>query len=242
MNKKTMLAAAVVSVLSTGMIASGVAPIFAADTPSEGTGAPADEQAANETADKDFVKVSEDALMTMRNVRSARLAIFNGMPENAQTHVDAAVARVAATVRDAERFELDTKEPITDDRYVPFDASLTVMDNFVPSAANAKHIAKANEHLHKGEKKEALEVLKLGEIDVAVTASLVPLNLAKENIEEAAKLVDEGKYYEANLALKAVEDAVVVDTFAVDALPKAKAEAKAKATNTEAETEAKEKP
>jgi len=223
MRNKKLLAGAVAAALSTGLVASGEAPVFAADTPPKSTEASAKESAADKAVEKDFVKVSEDALMTMRNVRSARFAIFNGLPDRAQTHVDAAVARVAATVEDAEQYALDTKEPITDDRYVPFDASLTVMNTFVPSAEETKHIAKANEHLHKGEKKEALEVLKLGEIDVAVTARLIPVKLAKKHIEEAAKLVGEGKYYEANLALKAVEDAVVVETFAIDAVPEAKA-------------------
>ena len=45
------------------------------------------------------------------------------------------------------------------------------------------------------------------------------MKYAKKHIDEAAKLMGEGKYYEANLALKAVEDAVVVETFALDSTP-----------------------
>jgi hypothetical protein len=242
MTKKKILVAAIAATLSTGMLASGMTSVFAADNPLASTEAPAKEQApsatpapeksaseapakeqaTNEAAEKDLVKVSEDALMSMRNLHSARLAIFNGQPERAQTFIDAAVTRIGATGKDAEKYALDTKAPKTDDRYVPFDASLTVLDTIEPSEAKAKHIAKANEHLHKGEKKEALEVLKLGEINVAVTTRMVPVELAKAHIEQAAKLIGEGKYYEANLVLKAVDDAVVVETFAIDALPKVK--------------------
>jgi ABC-type amino acid transport substrate-binding protein len=222
MTKKQLLAAAIAATLSSGMIATGTTSVFAADNPPASTEAAAKDQATNKAEDKDFMKVSEDALMSMRNLHSARLAIFNGLPERAQTYVDAAVTRIGMTVKDADKYALDTKAPKADDSYVPFDASLTVMDTFEPTAENAKHIAKANEHLHKGEKKEALEALKSGEIDVAVTTSLVPVKFAKEHIDEAAKLVGEGKYYEANLALKAVDDAVVVETFAIDAVPKTK--------------------
>ena len=222
MNKKRFLAAAVVAALSSGLIASGITPAFSKDNPTS-TAAPAEETAADQAEEQDFIRVSEDALMTMRNVHSARLAIFDGSPDKAQTYADAAVARIAATAKDEEKYALDTKTPITDDSYVPFDASLTVAKTFVPNEANMKHIAKANEHLHKGQKKEAMEVLKLGEVDVAVSAELVPVKLAQKYIGEAAKLIGEGKYYEANLALKTVEDAVVADTFAIDAVPEAKA-------------------
>jgi hypothetical protein len=225
MSKKQLLAAAVAAALSTGVVTSGMIPAFAADAAPKGTEAAAKAQAKNEVAEKDFMKVSEDALMSMRNLNSARLAIFNGMPERAQTYVDAAVTRIGATVEDADKYALDTKAPKSEDSYVPFDASLTVLDTFEPSEKKAEHIAKANEHLHKGENKKALEALKLGEIDVAVATSLVPVKFAKEHIEDAAKLVREGKYYEANLALKAVDDSVVVETYAVDSVPKTKAKA-----------------
>jgi len=230
MTKKKLLAAAIATALSTGMIASNATWVFAADELPASKEAPAEapvksvdpsqEKAKSEAADKDFVKVSEDALMSMRDLHNARLAIFNGQPEQARTYVDAAVTRIAATEQEADKFALDTKAAKADDRYVPFDAALTVMDSYEPSEAKSEHIAKANEHLHKGEKTEAMEALKLGEIDVAVTTSLVPVKLAKAHIDEAAKLISEGKYYEANLALKVVDDAVVVETLAIDDLPK----------------------
>jgi len=220
MSKKTMMATAIVAALSAGMVASAVTPVLAADTQTKD----AVTQSQDKTAERDFIKVSEDALMTMRNVRGARLAIFNGSPDKAQTYADAATARVAATLKDADKYALDIKEPVkADDLFVPFDASLTVADDFVPTEEKMKHIAKASEHLHKGEKKEAMEVLKLGDVDVAFAVNLVPVKFAQQQIAEAGKLVGEGKYYEANLTLKAVEDAVVVETFAIDFVPKVKA-------------------
>lgn len=223
MSKKPLMAMAVAGALSTALLASGMAPVFAADNPTQGEVAKAQTKAMDKTAKEDFLKVSEDAQMTMRNLRGARLAIFNGMTEEAQTYLDAAVSRSAATVKDADKFAADSKQPAKDDEYVPFDATLTVADTFVPTEQKIKHIAKANEHLRKGEKKEALEVLQLGGVDVAVSTKLVPAKLAQSHISQADKLVSEGKYYEANLALKAVEDAVVIETVAIDAAPKDKA-------------------
>jgi hypothetical protein len=236
MTKKNLLAASIAATLFTGMIASSMSSVFAADNPPASTKAQAKEQVANEKSDqektqsvaaeKDFVKVSEDALFSLRDLHSARLAIFNGQPERARTYVDAAVTRIGAAVKDAEKYAIDTKEPKEKGRYIPFDANLTVMDTYEPTEAKAKHIAKANAHLQKGENKKAMKELKLGEIDVAISTSLVPVQFAKEHIEEAATLLGEGKYYEANLALKAVDDAVVVQTFTTDALPKTMAKTK----------------
>ena len=226
MIKKQLLAASVAATLSAGMIGYGTTTVFAAEDVPATAEAPAKDQTTNEQTEKDFVKVSEDALMSMRDLHGARLAIFNGQPERARTFVDASVTRIGAAVQDAEKFALDTKAPKADDSYVPFDASLTVLNDFEPTAEKEKHIAKANEHLHKGEQKDAIEALKLAEIDVAVTASMIPVKFAKEHIDQAAKLVGERKYYEANLALKAVDDEVVVQTFAIDAVPKVKAKEK----------------
>jgi hypothetical protein len=230
MSRKKLLAVAIATALSTGMVGIGTTSVYAADDSAQGAtpaqhavsvpdAASAKEQTANKATDKEFIKVSEDAQMTMRNVHAARLAIYNGMTDQAQTYVDAAVARVEATMKDANKYAVNTKAPHDNDVYVPFDSSLAVADDFVPNPAKMKHIAKANEHLRKGEKKEALEVLKLGDVDVSIGTELVPVKLAKQHIDEAAKLVDEGKYYDANLVLKSVEDAVVVETVALDAAP-----------------------
>ncbi len=232
MSKKNLIAAAIVAALSTGTSLSGMISAFAEGSSPDSSAAPAEQPGAPARADKDrgdkdktetdLIKVSEDALATMQSVVAARLAIFNGEPDNTKTFVADAQTQVAAAIKDADKYALDIDESSPEDLYVPFDANLTVSEDFTPSPENMKHIAKANEHLRKGEKKEAMKVLKLGEVDVAVETRLMPVNLAKKQIEEANKLVDEGKYYEANLALKAIDDAVVVDTFAVDEAPKVK--------------------
>jgi hypothetical protein len=224
--KKQLLAATVATVLSAGFIASSTTPAFAASDPEVVA------QDNEQVADQDLVRVSEDALISMRDLHKARLAIFNGQPLEARTFVDAAMSRVDAAAGEAEKYALDIKAPKQDDQYIPFDASLTVLDTFEPADGNsgskasanertkARHIASANKHLKNGQQKEALETLKLGDVDVAVSAGLVPVKFAREHINMAADLIGQGKYYEANLALKAVDDATIVETYAIDAIPK----------------------
>ena len=223
MTKKTVLAAAIAGSLSAALLATGATSVLAANTQPQDTTPKTAEQPISKTAEKDLVKVSKDAMMVMNSVRGARFAIFDGKPDEARKDVDAAVTEITNTVKDADKFAVDTKAPARkDDTYVPYDAALTVADTFVPTEENMKHIAKANEHLHKGEKKEALETLKVGKVDVAFTAGLMPVKFAQQRINEAAKLIGDGKYYEANLALKAVDDAVVIETIGVDEAPKPK--------------------
>lgn len=220
MSKKQLMAVALAAALSTGMVATSMTPVLAADTHSKGTVAKEQQKAADKTAQREFVKVSDDAHMTMRNVHDARLAIYNGMIGSAQTYLDAALSRVGVTLKDADKYARDTKEATKNDSYVPFNATLALADTFVPTKEKMEHIAKANEHLRKGEQKKAIETLKLGQVDVSVATSLVPVKFAQSNIQKADKLVSEGKYYEANLALKAIEDAVVIETVGLDRLPK----------------------
>lgn len=219
MIKKTILAAAVVAAISTGMVGSMMTPTFAADTQPKA----AQEGVGQKKMEEGLIKVSEDAAMTMRDLRGARLAIFNGTPYKAQVYADAAAKRAEAALKEVESYALDIKKPQKDDdEYVPFNASLVVAESFVPDEAKTKDIAKANKHLHKGETKQAMEALKLGGVDVVLSTELVPLKWAKSHVDDAARLIGEGKYYEANLALKAVDDSVVIETYDVDTLPKTK--------------------
>ncbi|MEJ2455837.1 MAG: YfdX family protein [Candidatus Thiodiazotropha sp.] len=225
MMRKHVMAVALAATLSTGIIASVATSVLAAEDQAADTDTSSENQAAIKTAEKDFVKVSSDTQTGMRDVHGARLAIFNGDPEQARTYVDAAVTRMEDAVKDANKYALDIKAPKDDDSYVPFNANLALLNAYEPNTEQAKQIAKAKAHIHKGMKREAVKELKLAEIDVAVTASMVPVKFAKEHVEQAAKLVAEHKYYAANLALKAVDDAVVVETYAIDAVPKTKGQA-----------------
>lgn len=220
MKKKTLVAAALTAAISTGLVATAMSPVIAAELQAK-----ANENAAEQTrADQDMIKVSEDAQVTMRNVVGARLAIFNGLPGKAQVYTDAAVTRANAALKDADKYALDIKASKNDgEKFLPFNAGLTVAEIFEPGKDKSNHTARANRHLQKGETKKTIETLKVDDVNVALSAELLPIQAAKTHIEDAAKLIEAGKYYDANLALKAVEDSVITEIIDAGALQQSKA-------------------
>jgi hypothetical protein len=89
------------------------------------------------------------------------------------------------------------------------------------------HIDKANEHFMKGDHATGLEELKLAAIDVNYTRWWLPVAATETHLDQAMKLANENKYYEANLALKAIEDSVTMDSIGFGDLPTTNKPAKA---------------
>ena len=223
MNRKTLIAMAIAATFSTGLITTITQPAFAGTSSTSSSDKSAAKSTTNTRAEKDLGKISNDAALAMRNIHGARIAIFNGDPDEAQTYIDAAITRITATDKDANKYAVDTKQKAKpDDTYVAYDETLLVADKYVPTEQKAKHIAKANKHLNHGDKKAAMKELKLADIDVSIGMHLVPIKFAEHEIRDAEKLVDTGKYYEANLALKSVQDAVIMETVSTDGKPVAK--------------------
>ncbi len=104
-------------------------------------------------------------------------------------------------------------------KWLPVDAQLVLADDFVVrNKDQQKSVDEANQHLKAGDRKGAMERLKLAGVDVDFTMAVVPLDKTTQEVNQAAQLIQDGKYYEANATLKSVEDGVrfdVVDTTAV---------------------------
>ncbi len=175
----------------------------------------------------DLVKVSHDGYAAIRDIHFARIAIFNGETKIANEALEKANKHLAAATTDAQTFASDAKaadqSKKADEKsagekmdMIPIDGDIAIADTFVPSAEKKKHIENADEHLKSGNSKEALQELRLAEVDVVFTSVLMPLESTKKRVADAEKLTSEHKYYEANLALKAAEDGLVID--AVDLL------------------------
>jgi hypothetical protein len=177
----------------------------------------------------DAMKVATDGFDAMRAIHDARVAIFNGDPKVCEEMLTKASASLAKTSKD------ETVAKVKGDM-IPIDGSMALSDTFVPSAEKAAHIAKANEHLKAGDAKKGLEELKLGEIDVNFSRVLMPLKETETRLASATSLSKAQKYYEANLALKAAEDGIVLDSVSLLEFPKAEGKAKeAPKTDTNAE-------
>lgn len=197
--------------------------------------------AATQTANQDFGKLSADGLKAFRDVRLARLAIFDGQADQAKKFIDEARTAIAKAKADDTAFvkdEASLKPPAgmsqktaqngTDKpapskaptAWLPVDGGLTLGEDFVATPAKAAGVAKANEQLKKGDHKQAMETLKLSEINVAFVMEVAPLDKTISGIDNAAQLIDSGKYYEGNQALKGVEDGLRFDVADINAGPK----------------------
>lgn len=167
-----------------------------------------------------FIKTADEAFKALREVRAARIAIFNGDTDNALKFVTDAKSDMEAAKALIPTHGIKSEQaPNKDDFYIPFDTSIRLSEGFVPTDEKSEAISKANEHLAKGEQKQAQDVLKLANIEVAVSAALIPAETSVEHLQDASRLLDQHKYYEANLALKALEDTVLVESYAIDGIP-----------------------
>jgi hypothetical protein len=188
-----------------------------------------------DTSSQETLKMCHEGFGAMRAVRAARVAIFNGEPKAATKLLNAAQRDLRFALKEAPTF-LTTMEASVDgkvvaagvdiakENWIPIDGQVTLSDTYVASPENEKHIKNANEHFKNGETKKAIEELHLASIDVKCTRVLMSLTKTMHCVADAAKLLDEQKYYEANLALKTAEDGLVIDTTNVFAVPTGKTE------------------
>jgi hypothetical protein len=230
MKRKNLMAAALTTVLTAGPVLAFTHNALAAEKA-------ADAKTQQEAGDKaELIRLSRDANLTMRDVRGARLALFDGMTDEAQTYLDAAVSRVAEALEEAEDYAVNKGDAADADLLVPFDASVAfaeVLDkapadakaqaeeatdaNAAPPPAKHGQLARVNRDLMQGETAKAMDDLEVAQEDVLLSASVVPMKLAKAQIEKASSLMADGKYYEAGLALKRIEDAVLINTVVLAA-------------------------
>ncbi len=168
------------------------------------------------------LKLSQDGYSTMRAVRGARVAIFNGDIATAKKLLDEAGAD-AGRVKADER-ALDKAAP---GNWVPIDGQLAVADDFVSTPQKAAHIAAGNKKLQEGKVGEAMQEFKLAEVDINFSRVLMPLDATRRQIAAASDLVKGQKYYEANMALKAAEDGLQFDSVTLIEAPKSAAKAAA---------------
>jgi len=204
---------AAVGLASAMALTTALTPAVAAETRS----APTQQTATPAVPASEIIATSQDAASVLQNVRAARVALFEGTPQVAQAHVDAAVKSVEAARNAAADVAIAASG--AEERYVPFDISMSLTEGFQPTEDNVAELQKAHAHMTQGDQKEAAAVLTGADIAVTVSAALMPVDAAAAHVSEAARLMAAGKYYEANLALKSVETGVVVETYALTALP-----------------------
>lgn len=176
-------------------------------------------QATSNAKNAGIIKTVDDAYMAMREIRAARLAIFDGSGPAATTFVNEASTKLKTALELAGNIKVSKAGEIVEGGYVPFDVSMAIGEDYTASPKKTAQIAEANGHLKEGNQQKAVEVLRLADINVLTTAALLPVDATMEHITDAANLLKQGKYYDANIALKAIEDSVVVQAYDVNGVP-----------------------
>ncbi|MCE4224952.1 YfdX family protein [Methylobacterium sp. C25] len=209
---------------------------------------------AQKAADRDIGKLSADGAQAFRDMHMARVAIFDANPDQAKSLISNAQAALGKAKTDETVFtkaEADLKKPATaangnatSDKassdqangaakpeatkpiaWLPVDGQLTLADDFVATPQKASAVSDANKTLAKGDQKGAVEKLKLAGVDVNFTMAVIPLDSTTTDVDQTAKLLEQGKYYEANAILKQAEDGLRLDVFDAAAIPQKAANA-----------------
>jgi hypothetical protein len=206
------------------------APAFAADNTSGAPSSSTDRQ----QADQDFGKLSKDGMKAFRDIREARLAIFDGKTDAAKTEIGEAQAALQKAKSDDSIFtkaesELKTPAGMTLKSgkaastqavaWLPVGGAMALDEDYAASPSKAQGVAKADTQLKQGDRKSAMETLRLADIDVDFIAELAPLQTTLDGVDHAMQLADAGHFFQANQALKTVEDGVRFDDEAFVATP-----------------------
>ena len=200
--------------ITTGVVVSSLAPAIA----EQKTTTDPVIAASGKTAESEALatRISEAGYQAMRAITGARIAIFNAKPELAKQLVTSAAGYLDEVANDDAKYLVSeglAKSGSVANDLIPIDGSLYVADTFISEPDNEQKLLDANEKLKAGDSKAAIETLKLAAIDVSMQRILMPLGATTENVKAAANLLDKGQFYDANLALKAAVDRLVVDTI-----------------------------
>lgn len=152
----------------------------------------------------------------MQDVQLARVMLFNGNTSKAREFLLDANKKINDDETDWQKFiKQDKKTPVDGDGYIIINATMSVSEDFQPSEAKTKAISNANKRLSQGDKKGAIETLRLAGITMTEKQILMPLQQTRTDLKKAIKLFDEGKYYQSNLVLLSAVQSLVVNTEAV---------------------------
>jgi len=183
MIKKRILTTAVTTALASGLIVVGMASVMAANKDDTGT-------VEDTQTQQDLLKVSDDARLSMLDINDARIALFNGQTDWAQTQVDAAVTRINAAVADAELYAIDVDKGDRDEWFIPFDTRVSMVDTYEVDDATADNDQadmpmtanhKAGKHMAVKHRMATTDEddIKLDDVDVSVSSGLLPVKYAR---------------------------------------------------------------
>lgn len=173
---------------------------------------------AKARSDETVFRKAESDLRTPAEMSAGKTAAKTA----AKTATDTAPTAAATAPAAASDAKPGANEQVA---WLPIDAQLTLDEDFVATPEKAAAVSDANTSLQKGDKTGALEKLKLAHVDVNFTMAVLPLDKTTADVDQAATLIGQGKYYEANALLKTAEDRMRFDVIDALAVPKVTAQA-----------------
>ena len=186
------------------------------------------------STDKDFGKLSADGSSAFQYLTLTRLAIFEGRVNDAKKYINKADTAFDKARTDEAVFteaEADLKPPTSKDApanknvsgaapadnkqadqmtkviaWLPVDGWITINEDYTANPAKTAAVAESNKSLKRGDRRGAIEKLKLADMNIDVTLAVVPLEQTIKYVHQAASLINDGKYYEASQELRQAQD------------------------------------
>lgn len=230
----------IIAIFAIAALYSGTLAFAASDTNPPAQKLTPQEKAVN----KDFSKVSADGSDAFMGLTLTRLAVFDGRIDAAKKYIDKAEKALSKAKTDETRFLKDEANlnaakntptsntgataPSEDQRnssndkmveWLPVDASITIAEDFTASPEKKAAVADANKSLSSGDRKGSIEKLKLSGVNIDVAVLAVPLNDTITKVQQAASMINDGKYYEASQLIKQVQDSARSDVMDFNGTP-----------------------
>lgn len=167
-----------------------------------------------------MLRLSEEALTAINSAQAARLELFNNNPQGAKAAVDRGIGALEAAQETMKTVVIPgTDAADAKAEYLPFDSKMSLAETFTVTPEKEAALGKAKGMFEANAPDRAIDVLREASVDVMVSTALLPGNATLTELRNAQKLIADGKYFEANVALKSIEDSVVVRSFGIDAIP-----------------------
>lgn len=161
------------------------------------------------------IKIPGHAKSVLADTRAARVALFEGQTDAAIDLVRKALDTFDAGVADY-AVELDDDAGFG----IPVDSSVEFNEGFQPTEANAKVINQAGQLAQKGDSQAAVKTMVEGGIELDFKYAMLPVAPTVVSLNNALDDLQDGSFYEANIALKAIETSLVIEDYGVADTPK----------------------
>lgn len=192
---------------------------------------------ARSAANEDFGMLSKQGAVAFHDVHLARLAIFDGQISKAKQYLSAADSSFAKARNDAaytkaesdltppsgvtQPKDTDTDAAMTGPvKWLPVDGAMAVDEDYDAVPAKKAGVAKADAQIKNGDRKGAMETLKLAGVDITFDMEVIPLERSISKAQNATTLLANGQYYEANQALRGLENGARFDIASYNGAPK----------------------